>query len=122
ASGAIHGVVVFAALATTPSKEPIATETILILETQERVPDPPVVTPPEPVPNEAREAHPREAHPHPSQPQATTRPPASRDQDLATPSAAPDFLARFMTTIPATADVPVAKDEASGGEGTVAEP
>lgn len=109
-SGAIHATV-FASLAfttpRTPETGPRAAETSLILETQEDAPTPPAPTPPAPTPPIApKSSEAREAHHHPP-----VQSPAA---------AAPNFLARFMMAIPATAgNAPDPRGE--GGLGTVAD-
>jgi protein TonB len=107
ASGAIHATV-FASLAFTTPKEGRRgiPETILMLEPQEDVPAPPVVAPVEPLRNEPPKPH--------------VRPPPPKPE----PTAAPDFLARFMLAAPPSpASAPAARneDEVEGrAEGTAA--
>ncbi len=118
ASGAVHAAV-FASLAFTasPGKATATSETILILEPQEQVPQeqaptPPVIAQPiEPVPNEA-------THLPSSRPQASPASPPA-----APAAAAPDFLERVMTTLPPSdeGELP-STSEPSGGGGTVAAP
>jgi TonB family protein len=113
ASGAVHATVFASLASTTPGNELRAAESILILETEEVVPTPPVARPEETENTTRPASHEGALHPR------VTR----TDQER--PAAAPDFLAQFMAVPPAAANVPTDEDgrgAVSDGEGAAASP